>query len=54
MKMTRLVLLTVAALAVSSAVASAQTSQKAYVERAPTTSQDYSYVAQPLILGVAY
>ena len=50
--MTKLLLLTLAALAVSSAVASAQTvSQKVYVERAPMA---YSYMAQPLILGVAY
>jgi hypothetical protein len=53
--MTKLVILTVAALALSSVVASAQTaSQKAYVERAPTASQYTSYEAAPLIFGVAY
>ena len=51
--MTRLVILTVAALAVSSVVASAQTtnvSQKTYVERAPVAS----WYSEPLIFGVTY
>jgi hypothetical protein len=55
--MTRLVILTIAALAVSSAVASAQTANTARgndYRASQQASQGYSYSSMPLILGVAY
>jgi hypothetical protein len=64
-KMTRLMILTVTALAASGVVASAQAvnparaddygvSRQAYAAVAPASSQDYSYPVKLLVLGVAY
>ncbi|HEX4407361.1 MAG TPA: hypothetical protein VH206_01185 [Xanthobacteraceae bacterium] len=54
--MTRLVIITLAALTLSGVAASAQTrsdSTKAYTDRAPGYSQTY-YAGMPLVYGVAY